>query len=260
MNKEADDLVESSSSAIPEENSEGRGAVEETVEYDVELIVERRVAENGTIEFLVKWKGFDETMNTWEPVDNLSNCSELISQFLARSVIKTEVCEESVTVTDDAIYRSDAVNMELLDVPSFSEFDRAERGQYSSTSTAMPVLSSILSKPSVTRRSSKMTAARSKPTNGKATRPQSRTEIISFVPGSTEHFRLGKRPNPVLLKDDLNWQSCKCPLCHQPFRDDESCRTHIAKAHPTAAITLKCSACDQEFATFAKTVKGTILE
>merc|ERR1712137_682680 len=37
---------------------------------------------NGTQLFLVKWKNYDESENTWEPINNLSHCNDVINDYL----------------------------------------------------------------------------------------------------------------------------------------------------------------------------------
>jgi hypothetical protein len=40
-------------------------------EYDIEYIAKERTLNNDQREFYVKWCGYDESENTWEPLDNL---------------------------------------------------------------------------------------------------------------------------------------------------------------------------------------------
>ena len=59
-------------------------------EYEVESIVSKRESDEGKVEYLVKWKGWNASDNTWEPVDNLQSSQELIDEFEG----KTEDAEE----------------------------------------------------------------------------------------------------------------------------------------------------------------------
>ena len=55
---------------------------EEENEFEVEKILAMRGSGRGT-DFLVKWKGYPDSENTWEPRAHLGNCQERISEFYA---------------------------------------------------------------------------------------------------------------------------------------------------------------------------------
>jgi len=66
--------------------------VEEEEEYVVEKILDKRLAA-GKTEYFLKWKGYPESENTWEPVENL-DCPEMIKEFEEQWKKKKRECRE----------------------------------------------------------------------------------------------------------------------------------------------------------------------
>ena len=52
----------------------------------VESLLRQR-KRGGTVEYLVKWKGYDEDEQSWEPEENLKNCQKEIAAFNKKEVM-----------------------------------------------------------------------------------------------------------------------------------------------------------------------------
>ncbi|XP_076940251.1 chromo domain protein LHP1-like [Bidens hawaiensis] len=51
--------------------------------YEIESVRKKR-SRKGKIQYLIKWRGWPEAANTWEPVENLMSCSDIIDAFEER--------------------------------------------------------------------------------------------------------------------------------------------------------------------------------
>lgn len=69
-------------SKVNDKNEENDEEDENTI-YEVDKIIEVHHKRNGRREFLVRWKGYSQAENTWEPEENM-NCPDLIERFMAK--------------------------------------------------------------------------------------------------------------------------------------------------------------------------------
>ncbi|XP_076901548.1 chromo domain protein LHP1-like isoform X2 [Bidens hawaiensis] len=51
--------------------------------YEIESVRKKR-SRKGKIQYRIKWRGWPEAANTWEPVENLMSCSDIIDAFEER--------------------------------------------------------------------------------------------------------------------------------------------------------------------------------
>ena len=58
--------------------------------YEPEKVVAQRLAK-GITQFHIKWKGYDTKDNTWEPIENLAGCEDMIAEFKERE--KTRIAQ-----------------------------------------------------------------------------------------------------------------------------------------------------------------------
>jgi len=54
--------------------------IDQDLEYEVESILDSKISRKKLF-YLVHWKGYDTTENSWEPTQNLLNSQELINDF-----------------------------------------------------------------------------------------------------------------------------------------------------------------------------------
>lgn len=98
---EAEELTEEGDEEEEEQTEEGCGEedeveaetpAQEAVEppklaegyFEIEAIRRRRLRK-GQLQYLVKWRGWPESANTWEPLENLKACSDIVDAFNKRS-------------------------------------------------------------------------------------------------------------------------------------------------------------------------------
>lgn len=75
------DPEETQNMPLPKKQKKGKLKNEEEDTYIIEEILDFKF-ENGKEFFHIKWKGWEDSDNTWEPIENLDNCPELLKHFL----------------------------------------------------------------------------------------------------------------------------------------------------------------------------------
>lgn len=52
-------------------------------EFEVEQILDHRL-KNGKNLYLIKWKGYGEPHNSWEPEENMGSCDDVLAEYLSK--------------------------------------------------------------------------------------------------------------------------------------------------------------------------------
>uniref|UniRef100_A0A8D9EE27 Chromo domain-containing protein n=1 Tax=Cacopsylla melanoneura TaxID=428564 RepID=A0A8D9EE27_9HEMI len=78
---------------------------------------------NDMIVYMVKWKNYDEEYNTWEPVENLGNCSKRRTEFeTMKTVLMQHTAEDIEAVLNK--FRNKKGELTDLHEPSTTEVNR----------------------------------------------------------------------------------------------------------------------------------------
>ncbi|EYU42242.1 hypothetical protein MIMGU_mgv1a006455mg [Erythranthe guttata] len=79
---DAEKDYEQTDNAPVEEAAEAEGERTKLADgyYEIEAVRRKRVRK-GKVQYLIKWRGWSEAANTWEPVENLLQCSDIIDAF-----------------------------------------------------------------------------------------------------------------------------------------------------------------------------------
>jgi len=86
------------------EVEERRRREEEEGNYEVGKILEVKFPKGRPREFLIRWKGHGEDMDSWEPDDNLE-CRNLIDKFMMRHMQRMEASEKSLRLAPKRVER-----------------------------------------------------------------------------------------------------------------------------------------------------------
>ena len=96
-------------------------------EYSVERIIDKRCGRNGKISYLIKWEGFDNSDNSWEPIENLY-CTDLIQAFENNLKVNMEqsVEKDEPVIEDGSFDKDDSVDIDTKSFHKDKSFDEDE--------------------------------------------------------------------------------------------------------------------------------------
>ena len=64
--------------------------------FQVEELIGRK-SDSGQVFYRVKWSGYSSQHNSWEPEENLSNCKDLIEEYMEKETNKVRLYGKGVT-------------------------------------------------------------------------------------------------------------------------------------------------------------------
>jgi len=169
-------------------------------EFNVEKILNRRVR-SGRVEYFLKWKGFDDTENTWEPEGNL-DCPELIEEFENnRKAAEASKKEKGTPKRTSAPLVKQPSKDTTLPLPL-----KRKAGVLESSPTHSPTLSPIAPKPILTP-SPATTPILSKPAPAPAPVILPPTKV-GFERGLAPDVIIGATDSGGSLKFLIMWEGC----------------------------------------------------
>ena len=206
-------------------------------EYSVEKILDKTCDVDGKIRYLIKWKGYDNSENTWEPIENLY-CQDLIDKFEnlknlmdnaigKKNLIKKEPKKDIIPDhRDEENFKLEEFAMENEEESINEENNETEEKGYKCNSCG-----NLYSQPHYLTRHIQIAHSVFKKRRCKRC-----FKIFDTRELMQEHFNICKTKN-------------ECPACGKTFPKQINLKKHIVKTHAGERI-FKCESCTKAFKAF----------
>lgn len=206
---------------------------EDSEEYLVERIIEYRIRK-GIKQYFVKWKGFSDADNTWEPVDSLEqikNGMEMVKKFYASSGLKS-----------NATAKEDVVEKEPKAGPSGVKRKLSPSSSSDSSSSSGSDSSSEDDKPKTKVKMSFMKDGDNKKKSSKASKKARIASSSSSSDSESEEENRRREKKAVPKKDNPTTRSKK----PEPDEDKENVQTKSARSDPETEVDLSEASTSEE--------------
>jgi Chromo (CHRromatin Organisation MOdifier) domain len=81
---------EGSGDVADDDNNNSAAEEGDEEQYVVEKIVEEMLAEDGNVWYLIRWEGYEPDKDTWEPYENIKQCTDIIASWEASKAARAK--------------------------------------------------------------------------------------------------------------------------------------------------------------------------
>ena len=86
-------------------------------EFTVEKICDHQIRKNKTF-YLIKWKGYNDSENSWEPEENL-NCPSILNEYKAEHILYSS--SDKKNISEIVGFKEVSTNQDMLYIVRFED-------------------------------------------------------------------------------------------------------------------------------------------